>query len=147
MKAITEFLLNSKIWLFLNNISIHDYKMHMFADPKVMKHLNVIHDSVELCSTFNNENTAARRCPSAQFRYNLSPSSYFKTQFIFFSQSLCTFIWACGSRHLFTYLRIPASLPKKKKKKKNLYNSDSAHSSSRVQGVFRNVKMQWFWHV
>ena len=59
----------------------------MFADPKVMKHLNVIHDSVELCSTFNNENTAARRCPSAQFRYNLSPSSYFKTQFIFFFHS------------------------------------------------------------
>lgn len=32
--------------------------MHMFTDPKFRKHLNGIHDSVELCSTFNNENTA-----------------------------------------------------------------------------------------
>ena len=90
----------------------------MFADPKVMKHLNVIHDSVELCSTFNNENTAARRCPSAQFRYNLSPSSYFKTQFIFFFTVLMYIHLSLWKPTSFYILKNTSKLTKKKKKKK-----------------------------
>lgn len=62
MKVIIEFLLNFKIWLFFNNISIYDYKMYMFVDLKVMKYLNVIYDFVEFCLIFNNENIVVRRC-------------------------------------------------------------------------------------
>lgn len=71
----------------------------MFTDSKFMKHLNVsgtfLNDSGTLLNHQQGKPSYTLQFPSAHFGYNLSPSSYFKNQFIFFSQSLYTFIGAC----------------------------------------------------
>lgn len=64
----------------------------MFADSKFMKHLNVsgkfLNDSGTLLNLQQGKHSYTLQFPSAHFGYNLSPSSYFKTQFIFFTVSI-----------------------------------------------------------
>lgn len=114
MKAITELLLNPKISLFLNNISIYYYKMHMFTDSKFMKHLNVIHDSVELCSAFNNENTATHYNSHLHILDAIyHPLLILKPNLFFHSPYIHSFEPVSRKRQLFTYLGISATLQKR----------------------------------
>lgn len=92
--------------------------MHMFTDSKFMKHLNVsgkfLNDSGTLLNLQQGKHSYTLQFPSAHFGYNLSPSSYFKTQFIFFhSLYIHSFEPVCGKQQLFIYLRLSASLPKR----------------------------------
>lgn len=64
----------------------------MFTDSKFMKHLNVIHDSVELCSTFNNENTATHYNSHLHILDTIYHPVLILKPSLFFSQSLYTFI-------------------------------------------------------